>query len=130
VSGNESVFSVSGVIGLLIHLSIVYALVAWGRRIAARRGTRAWWIASYMPIAAFFSSMLGLLGTIVGLVRAFGAVSSVDASHRAQHLSDGIAVAMWATAIGLGLALSLYLASVVTFLYGSYGPGAPGADPE
>jgi biopolymer transport protein ExbB/TolQ len=113
--------SLGGLLGFVVHIGLVYALVAWGRRIARERNTRAWWIASYLPIAAFLASQLGLLGTVHGLIDAFGAVGNTDPSHRAEVLSQGIAEAMWSTAIGLGVALVLYVGSIGAFLYATYG---------
>ena len=54
---------------------------------------------------ANIATLIGLLGTISGLIRAFGAVSHADASQRSAILSDGIAEAMWNTALGLGIAV-------------------------
>jgi biopolymer transport protein ExbB/TolQ len=122
VGAGEGGSLIGSAVGLLIHLGLVYALVSWGRRVAERRKTRAWRIASYLPIVAFCSSVVGLAGTIVGLIRAFGATANADASHRAEILADGIQVAMFSTAIGLGLALLLYAGCVIAFLYGTYGP--------
>jgi hypothetical protein len=105
-------------LGVLINLALPLALFAWGRSLANRRGGRGWRLASYMPLGAILTSMLGLGLTIVGLLRAFGAVEGTDAADRATVLSNGIATAMWATAIGLGLSVVLYVASLVTFTFG------------
>jgi len=104
----------------IIPLLIVIGLFLWGRSVAAKHGTRSWKLASWMPIAGIVVHHLGLVGTIVGLVHAFGAVASVAPEHRATQLSEGIATAMWATAIGVGLSLLLYIASVITFAIGSW----------
>jgi hypothetical protein len=109
---------VEAVLGILINLALPLALFAWGRSLANRRGGRGFRLASYMPLGAMAASMLGLGLTIVGLVQAFGAVEGTDASSRATVLSNGIATAMWATAIGVGASLVLYVASIVTFTVG------------
>jgi len=54
---------------------------------------------------ANIATLIGLLGTISGLIRAFGAVAHAEASQRAAILSDGISEAMWNTALGLGIAV-------------------------
>jgi biopolymer transport protein ExbB len=45
--------------------------------------------------------MLGLLGTIFGMIKSFGAVAGNEASARAMFLAQGIAEALIATATGL-----------------------------
>ena len=49
----------------------------------------------------------GLLGTVTGLIKSFGAVSgaSVDPSQKATILANGISEAMNCTAFGLGVAI-------------------------
>jgi biopolymer transport protein ExbB/TolQ len=54
---------------------------------------------------ANIATLIGLLGTISGLIKAFGAVGSADASQRAAILARGISEAMWNTALGLGIAV-------------------------
>ncbi|MBX7195166.1 MAG: MotA/TolQ/ExbB proton channel family protein [Sandaracinaceae bacterium] len=54
---------------------------------------------------ANIATLIGLLGTISGLIKAFGAVAHAEASQRAQILSGGISEAMWNTALGLGIAV-------------------------
>ena len=53
---------------------------------------------------ANIATLIGLLGTITGLIKAFGAVAHAEASQCAVILSAGISEAMWTTALGLGLA--------------------------
>lgn len=62
---------------------------------------------SYLALAANLSTLLGLLGTIQGLIQSFAAVAQAEASQKAQLLADGIAVAMNTTALGLISAISL-----------------------
>lgn len=54
---------------------------------------------------ANIATLVGLLGTISGLIRAFGAVAHAAPAQRAQLLSAGISEAMWNTALGLGIAV-------------------------
>ena len=51
--------------------------------------------------AANLATMLGLLGTVYGLIVAFDGLGASDAAARAARLSDGIAGAMATTAWGL-----------------------------
>ncbi len=62
---------------------------------------------SYLALAANLSTLLGLLGTIQGLIQSFAAVAEAEASQKAQLLAEGIAVAMNTTALGLISAISL-----------------------
>ena len=50
-------------------------------------------------------TLLGLLGTIVGLIKAFASVSGLDPIEKAARLSEGIAMAMNTTAYGLIMAV-------------------------
>ena len=53
--------------------------------------------------------MLGLLGTIMGLIEAFTAVSNANPAEKADLLSASISVAMNTTAFGLMVAIPLLL---------------------
>ncbi|MEE4311194.1 MAG: MotA/TolQ/ExbB proton channel family protein [candidate division KSB1 bacterium] len=55
----------------------------------------------YLSTIANISTLLGLLGTIFGLISSFEAVASADASMKATLLSAGISQAMNTTAFGL-----------------------------
>lgn len=57
----------------------------------------------YLALFANLAMLSGLFGTIVGLIKAFGAVGgeSVDPSQKARILAEGIAEAMNCTAFGL-----------------------------
>jgi Biopolymer transport proteins len=47
------------------------------------------------------ATLLGLLGTIVGLIAAFSGVSEAAAAEKQQILASGISIAMFTTAFGL-----------------------------
>jgi biopolymer transport protein ExbB/TolQ len=64
---------------------------------------------TYLPNLANVATLLGLLGTIVGLIQAFTAVSLADPSQKAALLAKGISVAMNTTAFGLIVAVPLML---------------------
>jgi biopolymer transport protein ExbB/TolQ len=53
--------------------------------------------------------LLGLLGTIIGLINAFTAVSAANPAEKADLLSASISVAMNTTAFGLIVAIPLLL---------------------
>ncbi|KZZ75143.1 flagellar motor protein MotA, partial [Oleiphilus sp. HI0130] len=55
----------------------------------------------YLATLANISTLLGLLGTIIGLIAAFTAVASADPAQKASLLSQSISVAMNTTAFGL-----------------------------
>src|SRR5580692_11251130 len=54
--------------------------------------------------------LIGLLGTIVGLISAFSAVATANPAEKASLLAAAISVAMNNTASGLGVAITLLLA--------------------
>src|SRR5215467_6764643 len=62
---------------------------------------------SYLALLANLAMLSGLLGTVTGLIKSFGAVSgaSVDPSQKARVLAQGISEAMNCTAFGLGVAI-------------------------
>jgi biopolymer transport protein ExbB len=69
----------------------------------------------YIALGANVATLLGLLGTIVGLIQAFTAVSNANPAEKADLLSASISVAMNTTAFGLLVAIPLLVAhSVVT----------------
>jgi biopolymer transport protein ExbB len=63
----------------------------------------------YLAILANVATLLGLLGTIVGLIQAFTAVANANPSEKANLLSNAIAVAMNTTAFGLIAGIPLLL---------------------
>lgn len=54
---------------------------------------------------ANITTLVGLLGTITGLIRTFAAVGDKNPAEARKELSDGIAEAMYNTAFGLSIAL-------------------------
>ncbi len=63
----------------------------------------------YLATLANIATLLGLLGTIIGLIQAFTAVASADPAEKADLLSASISVAMNTTAFGLTAAIPLIL---------------------
>jgi len=62
---------------------------------------------SYISLIANVSTLLGLLGTIQGLILSFAAVGSAEAGNKAAALAEGIAKAMNTTAFGLISAITI-----------------------
>lgn len=62
---------------------------------------------SYISLIANISTLLGLLGTIQGLILSFAAVGSAEAGNKAAALAEGIAKAMNTTAFGLISAITI-----------------------
>lgn len=63
----------------------------------------------YLGVLANVATLLGLLGTIIGLIQGFTAVSSASPAEKADLLSASISVAMNTTAFGLMVAIPLLL---------------------
>lgn len=61
---------------------------------------------NYLALIANVATLLGLLGTITGLIHSFQAIALADASQRQAILSNGISEAMNCTAFGLIVAIS------------------------
>jgi biopolymer transport protein ExbB len=70
---------------------------------------------SYVALGASIATLLGLLGTIMGLIQAFTAVANANPAEKADLLSASISVAMNTTAFGLIAAIPLLVShSVLT----------------
>lgn len=67
----------------------------------------------YLAVLANIATLLGLLGTIIGLIQAFTAVANVNPAEKADLLSASISVAMNTTAFGLMVAIPLLLLHAV-----------------
>ena len=63
----------------------------------------------YIALLANIATLLGLLGTIMGLIEAFTAVANANPAEKADMLSASISVAMNTTAFGLMSAIPLLL---------------------
>ena len=59
----------------------------------------------YLAMLANFAVMAGLLGTITGMIKSFGAVADDGGSNRATELAKGISEALNCTAFGIGTSL-------------------------
>ncbi|HUK65233.1 MAG TPA: MotA/TolQ/ExbB proton channel family protein [Anaeromyxobacteraceae bacterium] len=68
----------------------------------------------YLAMISNVATLLGLLGTIIGLIHCFGAVANANPADKATILSQGISEAMNCTAFGLSVAIpALVLYSVL-----------------
>jgi len=67
----------------------------------------------YVALFSNISTLLGLLGTIMGLIEAFTAVANANPAEKADLLSASIAVAMNTTAFGLIAGIPLLVIYVV-----------------
>ena len=67
----------------------------------------------YLATLANIATLLGLLGTIIGLTEAFSAVAAADPADKANLLSASISIAMNTTAFGLMVAIPLLLIHAV-----------------
>ncbi|HEY6195420.1 MAG TPA: MotA/TolQ/ExbB proton channel family protein [Candidatus Eisenbacteria bacterium] len=60
---------------------------------------------AHLNVLANIATLVGLLGTITGLITAFAAVGAADPSQRSAFLAGGISMALNATAFGLIVAI-------------------------
>ena len=67
----------------------------------------------YVALASSIATLLGLLGTIMGLISAFTAVANANPAEKADLLSASISVAMNTTAFGLIVAIPLLITNQV-----------------
>jgi len=67
----------------------------------------------YVALASSIATLLGLLGTIMGLIEAFTAVANANPAEKADLLSASISVAMNTTAFGLMVAIPLLITNQV-----------------
>jgi biopolymer transport protein ExbB len=63
----------------------------------------------HLNVLANVATLLGLLGTIAGLITAFSAVGAADPSQRSAFMAAGISTALNATAFGLIIAIPTLL---------------------
>ncbi len=68
---------------------------------------------TYVALASSIATLLGLLGTIMGLIAAFTAVANANPAEKADLLSASISVAMNTTAFGLMVAIPLLVTNTV-----------------
>jgi biopolymer transport protein ExbB len=67
----------------------------------------------FLSMLANVATLLGLLGTIVGLIKSFSSISDATAAEKARMLAQGVGEAMNATAYGLIVAVPALIAFAV-----------------
>lgn len=65
---------------------------------------------SYLNLCGQISPMLGLLGTVTGMVKAFGSLATATGAEKGAMLAAAISTALWTTAVGLLIAVPALLA--------------------
>lgn len=65
---------------------------------------------SYLSMLSNVSTLVGLLGTIQGLIQAFAGIGAADAAQKQEILAKGISTAMLTTAFGLIVAIPTMVA--------------------
>lgn len=73
----------------------------------------------YLAMVSNVVTLVGLLGTVVGLIMSFKAVSFADPSQKQTLLADGISLAMHSTAAGLLVAIPVMV--IYSFLHARQG---------
>ena len=87
------------------------ALIEDGLELAvSEAGQRVQKRTQFLATIANVATLLGLFGTIAGLIQSFEAVGGASAQARAAMLAAGISSAMNATMLGLGIAIPCMLA--------------------
>ncbi len=67
----------------------------------SRQAGRLWHRIQYLQDVAVISPMVGLLGTVVGMIRSFGALSAENITPKPTIIAQGISMALITTAGGL-----------------------------
>ncbi|MFO7821619.1 MAG: MotA/TolQ/ExbB proton channel family protein [Lentisphaeria bacterium] len=65
---------------------------------------------NYLNLCGQIAPMLGLLGTVTGMVKAFGGLGGATGGAKAAILASAISTALWTTAVGLMIAVPALLA--------------------
>lgn len=70
-------------------------------------------LTAFLPQAGNLATLIGLLGTIHGLILAFGGAQGEDAAQRQEVLAKGITVAFYNTFFGLAIAVFCAIAYII-----------------
>jgi len=76
----------------------------------ARQGNILWHRIQYLQDIAIVSPMVGLLGTVFGMIVSFGALNTENMSPKPTIIANGVAMALITTAAGLVIAIPSMLA--------------------
>ncbi|MBI4924492.1 MAG: MotA/TolQ/ExbB proton channel family protein, partial [Bdellovibrio sp.] len=67
----------------------------------------------FLALIANVSTLLGLFGTITGLIKTFAAIGNADATEKAKMLGIGISEAMYSTASGLAVGIAAMIVHTI-----------------
>ena len=65
---------------------------------------------NYLNLCGQIAPMLGLMGTVTGMVAAFGGLATASGAAKAQVLASSISTALWTTCVGLLISVPALLA--------------------
>ena len=69
----------------------------------------------FLSTIASVATLMGLLGTVLGMIRSFSALGDAGGGEAAQRLSEGISEALYNTALGIGTsAISIIMYNIFT----------------
>ena len=69
----------------------------------------------FLSTIASVATLLGLLGTVIGMIRSFASLAETGGADASSHLSQGISEALYNTALGIGTsAVSIIMYNVFT----------------
>src|ERR1700757_3289957 len=69
----------------------------------------------FLSTIASVATLMGLLGTVIGMIRSFAALGEAGGGEAAQQLSQGISEALYNTALGIGTsAISIIMYNIFT----------------
>lgn len=91
--------------GLKVHNQDRYVIQEAMESEGERGATELWQRISYLNNIGALAPLLGLLGTVWGMIRAFGAIAFDDSQAKGLTMAEGVAQAMITTAAGLCLAI-------------------------
>ncbi len=60
---------------------------------------------SYMALIGTIAPMIGLMGTVQGMIASFSVIANSTQTPKASELADGISTALFTTLVGLGIAI-------------------------
>ncbi|MCY1083789.1 hypothetical protein [Archangium lansingense] len=118
------------VTSLLIPLAfqtlLTLALQAWGNWVSHRQGEGIWWMrAARGPVVAFALTVIGIVGSSIGLLLTYWSATSSPPEQRATVLVEGFTLSMNASALTAILSLLLNASSVVLFIVGTVRRSSP-----
>jgi biopolymer transport protein ExbB len=80
-----------------MHEAVDELAAAWSSRLFRR--------AEYLSVLGNLGPLMGLLGTVLGMIQAFGEMQATRGLYKTEDLAGGISLALVNTFLGLGLAI-------------------------